>query len=115
MADSFSGVLAFAFLAFMILVGTALRANIRFFQTSLMPASLIGGILGFVCLSFGILPYSAADFLPFAFHFFTLSFMALVLTGAEPTSKDKSIKPGGLWFSVGWTMSRCCRRWLVSP
>lgn len=106
MADSFSGVIAFAFMVAMILAGTVLRARVPWFQFALIPASLLGGLIGFVLVSSGnAFGYSSQDFVPFAFHFFTLSFMSLVLTGKEASSDDKSIQPGGLWLSIGWTMS----------
>lgn len=106
MADSFSGVIAFAFMVTMILVGTVLRARVPWFQFALIPASLLGGLIGFVLVSSGYaFGYSSQDFVPFAFHFFTLSFMSLVLTGKEASADDKSIQPGGLWLSIGWTMS----------
>ena len=106
MADTFDGVMAFAFMVSMILVGTVLRARLRFLQTSLVPASLIGGLIGFILvtldLAFG---FESGDFVAFSFHFFTLSFMSLVLTGAAGGSTERSIQPGGLWLSIGWTMS----------
>ncbi len=106
MADSFDGVIAFAFMVSMILVGTLLRTRIRFLQKALIPASLLGGIIGFVAISLDLsLGFNSDDFVAFAFHFFTLSFMSLVLTGKEAGSADRSIQPGGLWMSIGWTMS----------
>ena len=106
MADSFSGILAFAFMASMILVGTVLRARVAWFQFALIPASLLGGIIGFALISSGYaFGYTSQDFVPFAFHFFTLSFMSLVLTGKESSADNKSIQPGGIWLSIGWTMS----------
>ena len=106
MSDSFSGVIAFAFMCSMILVGTVLRARVPWFQFSLIPASLLGGLIGFLLISSGYaLGYTSQDFVPFAFHFFTLSFMSLVLTGKEPSADNKSIQPGGIWLAIGWTMS----------
>jgi ESS family glutamate:Na+ symporter len=106
MADSFSGVLAFAFMASMILVGTVLRARVPWFQFALIPASLLGGLIGFLLISSGYaFGYTSQDFVPFAFHFFTLSFMSLVLTGKEPSADNTSIQPGGIWLAIGWTMS----------
>ncbi len=106
MSDSFDGVIAFAFMASMILLGTILRARFRFIQAALVPASLLGGLIGFILvsldLSFG---YTSEDFVAFAFHAFTLSFMSLVLTGRQAGGAEKSIQPGGLWLSIGWTMS----------
>ncbi len=106
MSDTFAGVIAFAFMASMILVGTVLRARIPWLQASLMPASLIGGFLGFALISSGLsFGYVSADFVAFAFHFFTLSFMSLVLTGQDQTAKQPSVQAGGIWLSIGWTMS----------
>ncbi|SVB45373.1 uncharacterized protein METZ01_LOCUS198227, partial [marine metagenome] len=106
MADSFHGVITFAFMVSMILVGTILRARIAILQPALIPASLLGGIIGFTLISLDLsLGFTNEDFVAFAFHFFTLSFMSLVLTGREPGGADRSIQPGGLWMSIGWTMS----------
>ena len=106
MAETFDGVIAFAFMVAMILLGTVLRAGLPWLQATLLPASLIGGLIGFVLISFDLsLGYSSEDFVAFAFHFFTLSFMSLVLTGKSDAAGDHSIQPGGLWLSVGWTMS----------
>jgi len=106
MADTFGGVLAFAFLACMILVGTILRANVKFLQTALVPAALIGGIVGFVLLALGwSFGYTSEDFTAFTFHFFTLSFMSLCLTGAEKKQSGDSVVIGAGWLSGIWTMS----------
>ncbi len=107
MADTFPGVITFAFLASMVLVGVVLRTRIRFLQSNLVPASLIGGVIGFVLVSAGISPVTqSSSFTPFAFHFFTLSFMSLVLTGRDPgASVHGSVVRGGMWLSVVWVMS----------
>ena len=88
MGSTFPGVLAFAFLASMLLIGALLRARIRFLQNVLVPASLLGGLIGFllllVNLDFG---FESSDYSVFAFHFFTLSFMSLVLTGSDNTAE----------------------------
>ncbi len=107
MADSFHGVIAFAFLASMLLVGTIARARIGWLRSALIPASLVGGVVGFALItldwSFG---FVSEDFTAFTFHFFTLSFMSLCLTGSDgPHTRDRSIVGGGLWLSVIWVMS----------
>ncbi len=90
----------------MIAFGVLLRARIPFLQRNLVPASLIGGVLGFTLItagfSFGL---TSAQFTPFAFHFFTLSFMSLVLTGPEKPNNGRSIAKGGLWLALIWGMS----------
>ncbi len=105
MASSFEGVLAFAFLAVMLLAGTIMRANVPLFRNALIPASLIGGVLGFVLLALGMgYGYESRDFQVFTFHFFTLSFMSLVLVRGEQTSA-RSITRGASWLSLVWVMS----------
>lgn len=105
MESSFDGVLTFAFLACMLLVGTVLRANVGFLRNALVPASLIGGLLGFILISLGLAyGYESADFNVFTFHFFTLSFMSLVLARGEKTTGNKVVA-GGSWLSLVWVMS----------
>ena len=106
MESTFHGVLAFALLALMLLAGTILRARVPFFRTALVPASLIGGVLGFVLVSFGLAyGYESRDFAPFTFHFFTLSFMSLVLARGEKSEGSSSVIWGGSWLSTVWVMS----------
>ncbi len=97
MASTFPMVIAFAFMAAMLLVGTWLRAIVPVFRTALVPASLIGGVVGFVLVSLGLsLGFEAKTFAPFTFHFFTLSFMSLVLTGSDTlVGKSSPIYRGG--------------------
>ena len=108
MDGTFQGVIAFALMALMLVLGGVLRRQIPFLQNSLVPASILGGGIGFVLLSFDLLPgYGPNDFNALTFHFFTLSFMSLCLTGS---SKDKklagdSIVKGGLWLTLIWTAS----------
>jgi len=109
MASTFPGVIAFAFMVSLLLLGVGLRARIKVLQIALVPASLIAGITGFGLInlnwSFG---FESGDFTAFAFHFFTLSFMSLVLTGkvsevAQPD--DVGVVRGGTWLSIIWMMS----------
>lgn len=106
MADSFSGVLVFALLATFILAGTIIRAKIPFLGKTLIPASLIGGLIGFVLvnsdLAFG---YTSEDFIVFTFHFFTLSFMSLVLTGEDSKQTKTPVFLGGSWLALIWVIS----------
>ena len=106
MAQTFPGILSFAFLAALLVFGTMIRANLRFFQSNLVPASLIGGTLGFGLIALDwAMGFKAADFTAFAFHFFTLSFMSLVLTSrAQPISGQQPIALGGLWLSLIWVI-----------
>ncbi|ERL51445.1 sodium/glutamate symporter [Halomonas huangheensis] len=109
MHDSFQGVIAFALLALMLWLGSLLRNRIPLLRMSLVPASIVGGVLGFALLSFDVLPgYSPGDFTTLTFHFFTLSFMSLCLTGRAPKSDQLgggSIVRGGLWMTLAWSIS----------
>ncbi len=110
MAETFSGVMAFSFMALMIWIGAILRKNVSFLQESLLPASIIGGIIGFFLISLDFsFSQTGENFVGFAFHFFTLSFMSLALTGSrqkEAHNNNGTRKgTGALWLSVGWTVS----------
>jgi len=73
---------------------------------NLVPASLIGGTLGFGLIALDwAMGFKAADFTAFAFHFFTLSFMSLVLTSrAQPIAGQQPVALGGLWLSLIWVI-----------
>ena len=107
MADSFSGIIAFAFMSTLLLLGTGLRAKIPFIRNSMVPASLISGVIGFVLISFGLaLGHQSSDYIVFTFHFFTLSFMSLCLTkGTKHQQGSSSVVKGGTWLALIWTMS----------
>lgn len=108
MESSFHGVIAFALMAVMLVIGSLLRKAIPILRNALIPSSIVGGLLGFCLLSLNIIPsFNADDFTSLTFHFFTLSFMSLCLTGS---SKNKSLSGGsivrgGLWLTVIWTIS----------
>ena len=110
MEDSFSGILTFSFMVFMIWSGALLRKKISFLQFSLLPASIVGGLLGFVLISLDwSFNQESENFVPFAFHFFTLSFMSLALIKENKDSPKPGPKVstnlGALWLSVAWTVS----------
>lgn len=102
MAETFTGITALAFMAALLVLGVALRARFTILQTALLPASLIGGAIGFLLvsadLSFG---FRSEDYVVPAFHFFTLSFMALLLTGGEGGAAESAAR-GGWWMTIGW-------------
>ena len=56
----------------------------------------------------GLSNQNSEDFVVFAFHFFTLSFMSLALTRESAPGKRpfrSTNKLGALWLSVAWTVS----------
>lgn len=75
-------------------------------QEALLPASLIGGLLGLVLISTGLsLGYTGQDYVAFAFLFFTLSFLSLVLTGLIETPAEQSVQPSSVKTAPGVCLS----------
>lgn len=108
MSNSFHGVIAFALLASMLLLGSILRNRISWLSHSLIPSSIIGGLIGFVLLSLDLIPgFTPQDFTTLTFHLFTLSFMSLCLTGKSKDSSlhGGSIVRGGLFLTAIWSAS----------
>ncbi len=101
-------ILAFGWVSAMLLIGVLFRAKIPFFQKYLFPASLIGGLLGFVLISAGWVNISHKAFTVFAIHFFTLNFISLGLTGndakaGESGSIKKTIFKGSAWMGLAFS------------
>ncbi len=126
MGKGFEGFILFGFLAVMLLVGMLLRARFRIFQKFLVPASIIGGLLGFALISIcdalgGVdaegtkqtllviagFPIKHTDFNLFVFHAFNISFMSLLLTPPKKDTKalPRHIVQGGLWQTFIWTIA----------
>ncbi|MBL8442659.1 MAG: sodium:glutamate symporter [Zoogloeaceae bacterium] len=107
MESTFHGIIAFALMAAMLLVGSLLRYKLALLRNALVPASIIGGMIGFALLSADLVPgFTAADFTALTFHFFTLSFMSLCLTGSSGNKAlSGSIVIGGMWLTVIWAIS----------
>ncbi|MBT6499825.1 MAG: hypothetical protein HOK67_07965 [Deltaproteobacteria bacterium] len=89
----------FSWLSIMLIVGVILRAKIGFFQKYLFPASIIGGILGFILISIGWINIPHAEFTKFAIYLFTINFISIGPTGAD----EASVKPGS---TIRKTMAR---------
>lgn len=98
----------FGWLSIMLIIGVILRAKIGFFQKYLFPASIIGGILGFILVSVGWIKIPHAAFTQFAILFFTLNFISIGLTGADEadakpgTTIRKTVMRGMLWMALLW-------------
>ena len=108
MADTFHGVIAFALMAALLLLGGIARNRLGWLRSSLVPASIVAGVIGFAALSAGWVPgYGPGDFTALTFHFFTLSFMSLCLTGqGGAAGGDRAgIARGGLWLTLIWSIS----------
>lgn len=99
----------FGWISIMLIVGVILRAKVVFFQKYLFPASIIGGLLGFILISVGWINIPHETFTKFAVFFFTLNFISIGLTGAD----EAAVKPGStirktmirgmLWMACLWT------------
>ncbi len=97
----FEGILVFAFLSFMLLLGILTRAKVRFFQKYLFPSSLIGGMYGLIILNLKLVHLNPETVQAFAYHFFNISFISIGLT--PPLFKEKTgkeIARGSLWMAL---------------
>ncbi len=109
----FEPLLVFGFMAIMLLAGIFLRASIRFFQKFLIPSCFLGGTLGLILISTGLIDVSTDLLESFAYHLFIISFISLGLTTTlkKPkefdTLSDRNPVKGSLWmaFVSGVTMS----------
>ncbi len=75
---------AFIWLSILLVLGTIIRAKVVFLQKMLVPASLIGGILGFIFVQLGIIglptsngwvEISTKSFSELTFHLFAFGFL----------------------------------------
>lgn len=109
MLETYNGFLTLGFLGAMLLVGILLRAKIKIFQTYLVPAAILGGVVGFIIVNTGIGGMTSEQFLPFTLHAFSISFMSLCLTNPDSDSSyatsRKEYFRGGMWMTLVWTAS----------
>ena len=112
MGSGFENLILFGLLSLMLLIGTLLRAKVKLFQDYLVPASIIGGLIGFAIVSTGWLKIgewqiTSSSFNWFLFHAFNISYISLLLTrprgNQENTSKE--VLRGGMWQTLIWTIS----------
>lgn len=84
--------MTFSWIGIMLLVGMVCRAKIPLLSNILMPASVIGGMIGFILMNLGVLTKLGADpamCSEIVGFFFTLSFISIGLTGL-PNEEGKS-------------------------
>ncbi len=99
----FDGMLVFAFLSVMLLVGVGLRARIVFFQRFLVPSCLIGGLLGLALMHLNLFSLEIATIEAFAYHFFNISFISVGLTadGSNDTRRGQvRMLQGPAWMAL---------------
>jgi len=101
----FEPLLVFGFMAIMLLVGMVLRAKIKFFQKFLIPSCFLGGTLGLILISTGLVEASTNLLESYAYHLFIISFISLGLTATLKKSSthdvpsDRNPVKGSLWMA----------------
>ena len=92
-----------------LLIGTIIRAKVKFFQTFLFPASLIGGIIGFFVLNAGWLGIPSSTgwktitpvtFSTITFHLSASGFVGIGLLQAKSGTSGKVVARGALWIAL---------------
>ena len=99
----FEPLLVFGFLSIMLLAGIVLRAKVAILQKFLFPSCLIGGVLGLILLSTGVIDLTVSHLETFAFHFFNISFISVGLTpsgAGQKGSGGKAVLKGPLWMAL---------------
>lgn len=102
---------AFAWIGILLMIGTIIRAKVKIFQTFLFPAALIGGILGFIGMYFGLLgvPTSKGwyalepkNFSVITYHLFAFGFVGIGLLQNKKSDSGtgKAVLQGSLWICL---------------
>ena len=100
---------AFVWIGFLLTIGVIVRAKVTIFQKFLMPASLIGGLIGFVLMQFDLvgLPTSQgfqtipeSTFVLITFHLFAFNFIGIGLTKSDSPVKGKTLAKGAAWIAI---------------
>ena len=109
MQDTYAGFLTLGVIGAMLLLGVLLRAKVKFFQSYLVPAAILGGVVGFILVNSGVTGLTTDQFLPFTMHAFSISFMSLCLINPDSKSNyrssGKEYLRGGMWMTLIWTAS----------
>ena len=94
--------LAFGVIGICIFVGVLLRTRVKGLQSYLVPACMIGGILGMIVMNTGIIPLDVKLFQTIAYHFFIISFISIGLTRAQKKPGEvghgKRVLKGAFWM-----------------
>ncbi|MCX8123219.1 MAG: hypothetical protein N3F66_03535 [Spirochaetes bacterium] len=99
---TFDAMIAFGWMSIMLLIGIILRAKIKAFQTFLIPSCLLGGAIGLILRSYGIIPLSADILETMAFHLFNISFISIGLTYNKEKADLKragEVVQGSIWMA----------------
>lgn len=100
---AFDGMLAFAFLSLLLLVGVGIRAKVALFQYYLVPGCLIGGLLGLALMHLRLFSIEISTIETLAYHFFNISFISVGLTRGDD-DRDAGVKTrmvkGPAWMAL---------------
>lgn len=100
---------ALGYLALFLLAGVFVRARFKIFQKFLIPACLIGGVLGIFFLNTsGLYGVGPSEFKAIAYHTFTLTFICIALAGFKNDSvakPGKTILQGSVWMFIMFYLS----------
>lgn len=103
--------MAFSLAGIMLCVGMLLRAKVHIFQNMLVPASVIGGVIGVILMNLvtgiGIdIGTDQAMYTNIVNHLFTISFISISLTGTQKPEDDgaKSVLRGALGLGLVWCL-----------
>ena len=100
--------LAFGCIGIAIYCGVFIRAKVKLMQRFLVPACMIGGILGMIVMNLGLIPLDVTLFQTIAYHFFIISFISIGMTGSQnQADNDNDSKSdrrerarGALWMGM---------------
>lgn len=89
------------------LVGTAVLYAVGWLlsgrrRDGLVPAAILGGVIGLVLRQFDLLPGSVESWQQVGYHLFGISFLAIGLTRSE---HDQPVTGGAVWVGVGQGMT----------
>lgn len=105
-----SFMMAFGWASVMLALGVLLRAKIPFFRSWLVPASVIGGILGLIFMNVFIsinvsIGTDTQMFSEIVNNLFTISFISITLTTtSSEEGKSKTIVKGALGLGLVWCL-----------
>ena len=105
-----SFMLAFGFASVMMCAGMFLRAKVPFLRNMLVPASVIGGMLGFIFMNVAAgmnisIGTDASMFTSIVNHLFTVSFISIGLTSAPKEGGNaKDVLKGAWGMGLVWSL-----------
>lgn len=105
-------IIAFGVASIMLLIGTLLRAKVRFFQSMLIPAAILAGILGLIFLNLADafrvgVGTKADDFSVIVDKLFVISFISITLMknpDEESKGRTKNMLKGALAIGLIWCL-----------